>query len=98
MPYRGEVKRLVSEIEDGVRSAMSYVGAFSIADFQEKSTFVNAASAGIREAFSHGLLKSWVFKNLSPGVQGGWQRRSRPFCSDRLGISGLVWRVLRTRG
>ena len=58
VPYRGKVKRLVSEIEDGVRSAMSYVGAFSMADFQEKSTFVNVTSAGIREAFPHGLLKS----------------------------------------
>jgi len=60
VPCRGKVKHLVSGIEDGVRWAMSSVGAFSMEDFQRKSYFVNVTSAGIREAFPHSLLRSQV--------------------------------------
>jgi len=54
-PYKGKVKRIVSDIEDGIKSAMSYVGAISIQDFTNKATFCRVTQAGQLEAKPHGL-------------------------------------------
>lgn len=54
-PYKGKVRRIVSDISDGIKSSMSYVGADSISDFRNKATFCRVTQAGQLEAKPHGL-------------------------------------------
>ena len=58
VPYKGKVKRIVNDINDGVKSSMSYVGAKTINMFQLKARFVKVTSSGIIEATPHGLVKN----------------------------------------
>jgi IMP dehydrogenase/GMP reductase len=51
--YKGKTKRIVSDIIDGVRSAMSYVGAANLAEFTDKAKFVKVTDAGKVEAKPH---------------------------------------------
>jgi IMP dehydrogenase len=60
IPYKGKVKRIVNDINDGVRSSMSYVGARNINEFQLRSEFVNVTSSGIVEASPHGVTRNGV--------------------------------------
>jgi len=54
-PYKGKVIRIVNDIEDGLKSAMSYVGADTIPHFQNQSVFCRVTQAGQLEAKPHGL-------------------------------------------
>ena len=56
IPYKGKVKRIVNDINDGLRSAMSYVGANNIEEFQKNASFVQVSQAGQIEAKPHGLI------------------------------------------
>lgn len=49
--YKGEVKKVVHNLVDGLQSGMSYSGAKSIAEFWKKAKFVRITEAGIRESF-----------------------------------------------
>jgi IMP dehydrogenase len=53
VPYKGKVKRIISDIKDGLRSSMSYVGARNIKEFQEKAKFIRVTQNGAREAWPH---------------------------------------------
>lgn len=55
-PYKGKVKRIIDDINDGLRSAMSYVGARNIKEFWDKAEFVEVTQAGQIEAQPHGLI------------------------------------------
>lgn len=46
VPFRGHVKHILREIEQGIKSSCSYVGAFNMAQFKEKCTFVEISSGG----------------------------------------------------
>jgi len=54
-PYKGKVIRIVNDIQDGLKSAMSYVGAETIPHFMNKATFCRVTQAGQLEAKPHGL-------------------------------------------
>ena len=56
IPYKGKVERIVSDISDGVRSAMSYVDATTIEEFQAKSEHILITQNGLIEAKPHLLL------------------------------------------
>ena len=56
IPYKGKVERVINDINDGVRSAMSYVNATSIREFQVKSDHVLITQNGLIEAKPHLLL------------------------------------------
>ena len=56
IPYKGKVERIISDISDGVRSAMSYVDATTIEEFQAKSEHVLITQNGLIEAKPHLLL------------------------------------------
>tara|TARA_B100000131_G_scaffold218025_1_gene209540 strand:+ start:502 stop:1515 length:1014 start_codon:yes stop_codon:yes gene_type:complete len=51
--YKGKVKRVISDIIDGIRSSMSYVGAESIIDYHSKAELIKITNAGIVEAKPH---------------------------------------------
>ena len=53
IPYKGKVKRIISDIRDGIKSSCSYVGANDILDFQSKCEFVRVTQAGTIEAKPH---------------------------------------------
>ena len=46
---------MVHELVGGLRSAMSYADARTIAEFQERARFVRITTAGLAESLPHGL-------------------------------------------
>jgi IMP dehydrogenase len=53
VPYRGDVAEIIYQLVGGLRSGMSYCGAHSIAELQERATFVPITGAGMRESLPH---------------------------------------------
>ncbi|MBI5140322.1 MAG: IMP dehydrogenase [Candidatus Vogelbacteria bacterium] len=49
--YKGEVRKIVRNLVDGLQSGMSYSGARNVAEFWKKAKFVRITEAGIRESF-----------------------------------------------
>lgn len=54
VPYKGPVAQVLQDIEGGLRSAFTYVGAKNVRDFQEKAEFVRVTQAGRSESGAHG--------------------------------------------
>lgn len=57
VPYKGKVKDILREFIGGLRSGLSYGGAFSIKELQEKAEFIKITPAGLQESFSHDVDK-----------------------------------------
>jgi IMP dehydrogenase len=53
IPYKGKVKRIIGDIEDGIRSSCSYVGASSLEEYRSLVEFVEVTRAGQVEAQPH---------------------------------------------
>ena len=53
IPYKGPVTPILMELAQGIRSGLSYSGARSIKEFQDKVEFVIQTSAGQRESSTH---------------------------------------------
>lgn len=53
IPYKGKIKRIIDDINDGVRSAMSYVNASNLSEFQANSEFIKVTQNGVIEAKPH---------------------------------------------
>ena len=53
IPYKGKVKRILSDIEDGIRSSCSYVGANNLEEYRSLVEFVEVTNAGQVEARPH---------------------------------------------
>jgi IMP dehydrogenase len=53
VPYKGPVSGVVHQLVGGLRAAMGYTGAASIADLQERAEFIRISGAGIREGHVH---------------------------------------------
>jgi len=56
VPYKGRMADLVSQLMGGLRAGMGLVGGGTIKDFQEKATFVQISSAGLRESHAHDVM------------------------------------------
>ena len=50
IPYKGKVKRIIGDIEDGIRSSCSYVGASNLEEYRSLVEFVKVTRAGQVEA------------------------------------------------
>lgn len=48
--YKGEVKRIVQNLVDGLQSGMSYSGARTVSEFWKKAEFVRITEAGMKES------------------------------------------------
>jgi len=57
VPYRGNVAEIVYQLVGGLRSGLSYGGAQTIAELQEKAEFIKITPAGVRESHSHDVQK-----------------------------------------
>jgi len=53
IPYKGKVKRIIGDIEDGIRSSCSYVGASNLEEYRSLVEFVEVTRAGQVEAQPH---------------------------------------------
>ncbi len=53
VPYRGRAREVLTQLVGGLQSGMSYSGATSIADFQQKAIFTRMTGAGLRESGPH---------------------------------------------
>lgn len=54
VPYKGSAESVLQNIEGGIRSAFSYVGARNLQEFQEKSEFILISNASTIENSAHG--------------------------------------------
>jgi IMP dehydrogenase len=53
VPYKGPVGAVLHQLAGGLRAAMGYVGAATLAEFREKAEFVRITSSGLRESHAH---------------------------------------------
>ncbi len=53
VPYRGRAREVLTNLLGGLQSGMSYSGACSIRELQEKAIFVRMTGAGLRESGPH---------------------------------------------
>ncbi len=53
VPYKGAVATVLHQLTGGVRAAMGYVGARTIAEFHDKAVFMRISGAGLRESHVH---------------------------------------------
>jgi len=53
VPYRGAVKDVLAQLVGGLRSGMSYCGAHTIGELQEKAVFVQITPSGWQESLPH---------------------------------------------
>jgi IMP dehydrogenase len=56
VPYKGEVGKLIAQLMGGVKSAMSYCNARTVAELWEKAEFIRVTQAGLSESHPHALL------------------------------------------
>jgi IMP dehydrogenase len=56
VPYKGAAATVLHQLAGGVRAAMGYIGAGSIADFHQKAQFVRISGAGLRESHVHDVV------------------------------------------
>lgn len=56
VPYKGSVTGIVNKLNAGIRSAMSYVDAYTIKQMQENTEFICITNAGVIESSPHALL------------------------------------------
>ena len=56
VPYKGRVADLVTQLMGGLRAGIGLVGGASIPDFQQKATFVQITSPGLRESHAHDVM------------------------------------------
>ncbi len=53
VPYKGPARDVVHQLVGGVRAAMGYLGAKTIADLQARAQFVQITNAGLSESHVH---------------------------------------------
>lgn len=53
VPYRGKVREVLTQLIGGLQSGMSYSGAHTIEEFQEKAIFMRMTGAGLKESGPH---------------------------------------------
>ena len=68
VPYKGPVGAVLHQLTGGLRAAMGYVGAPSIAEFQKRAQFVKISSAGLRESHVHDVAITRESPNYPTGM------------------------------
>ncbi len=65
--YKGPVANVLHQLAGGLRAAMGYAGAATLADFHDKAQFVRISGAGLRESHVHDV----TITRESPNYPGG---------------------------
>jgi len=68
VPYRGPVGAILHQLGGGLRAAMGYVGARTVAEFQARASFVRVSTAGLRESHVHDVDITRESPNYPTGV------------------------------
>jgi len=68
VPYKGPVSNVVHQLVGGLRAAMGYVGAATLAEFHAKAQFVRITGAGLRESHVHDVTITREAPNYPGGV------------------------------
>jgi IMP dehydrogenase len=68
VPYRGPASAVLHQLSGGLRAAMGYVGAPTIAEFQSRARFVKVSAAGLREGHVHDVTITRESPNYPTGV------------------------------
>jgi len=58
IPYKGKIKRLIDDMNDGIKSAMSYTNSINLKEFKNNSEFIKVTQNGVIEAKPHLLNKN----------------------------------------
>jgi IMP dehydrogenase len=66
-PYKGPIAPVIHQMVGGLRAAMGYVGAATIADLQERARFVRITGAGLRESHVHDVMITREAPNYRQG-------------------------------
>ncbi|MGE5139727.1 MAG: IMP dehydrogenase [Rudaea sp.] len=53
VPHRGRAREILTQLVGGFQSGMSYTGAHSIAEFQDKAVFMRMTESGLQESRPH---------------------------------------------
>ena len=53
VPYRGRAREILTQLVGGLQSGMSYSGAHSVEELQEKAIFIRMTGAGLKESGPH---------------------------------------------
>jgi len=53
VPFKGPAREVIHQLVGGVKAAMGYTGAETIADLQRRARFVRITNAGLRESHVH---------------------------------------------
>ena len=66
-PYKGPIAPVLHQMVGGLRAAMGYVGAASIAELQDRARFVRITGAGLRESHVHDVMITREAPNYRQG-------------------------------
>jgi IMP dehydrogenase len=56
VPFKGPIGAILHQLVGGLRAAMGYVGAPTVAEFQARARFVRITGAGLRESHVHDVM------------------------------------------
>ena len=56
VPYKGYMADVITQLIGGLRAGMGLAGSKNILDFQNKATFVQISSSGLRESHTHDVM------------------------------------------
>ncbi|MFC3078356.1 IMP dehydrogenase [Phenylobacterium terrae] len=56
VPYKGPIAPILHQMVGGLRAAMGYVGAGSLAEFRQRARFIRITGAGLRESHVHDVM------------------------------------------
>ena len=59
VPYRGSVKKILEDLETGIRSGFSYSGAHTLRELHAHARFIRQTSSGIKESDTHITTRKW---------------------------------------
>lgn len=68
VPYKGPVENVLHQLLGGLRAAMGYTGNATIAEMQEKASFLRITGAGLAESHVHDVTITREAPNYRPGM------------------------------
>ena len=72
VPYKGTLSGIVYQLVGGVKSGMGYCGCRTIADLQQKATFIRQTVAGLREGHVHDV----IITKEAPNYRTDWAEQA----------------------
>ena len=65
VPYKGALGPIIHQMVGGLRAAMGYVGARTVAELHAKAQFVQITGAGLQESHVHDVMITRESPNYS---------------------------------